>query len=113
VPGAGKAPEALREAGLHRRLGEGGAIDAGVVLSGRYVDDDDTRAAGHVRNEAGLVTHARNLATRLTNILDAGQCPLVIGGDCSVLVGIDRRHRRPGPVLRSPTVRAHRSPRRR
>jgi len=88
VPGADKAPEALREAGLFRRFMDGGASDAGVVLGGRYVDDDDTRADGQVRNEAAMVDHAQRLAARLTRILDAGSVPLVIGGDCSVLLGI-------------------------
>ena len=55
VPGADKAPAALREAGLFRRMIDAGARDAGVVLSGRYVDDDDTRADGHVRNEKAMV----------------------------------------------------------
>lgn len=88
VPGADKAPEALREAGLFRRFIQKGARDAGVVLSGRYIDDDGTRAHGQVRNEAAMVDHARRLATPLTSVLDAGDVPLVIGGDCSVLLGI-------------------------
>lgn len=88
VPGADKAPSALREAGLYRRLEAAGAREAGVVLAGRYLDDDDTRPSGHVRNEAEMVDHARRLAARLTEVLDAGDAPLVIGGDCSVLLGI-------------------------
>jgi arginase len=88
VPGASKAPEALREAGLFGRFAALGARDAGVVLAGRYVDDDGTRAPGHVRNEAALVAHARRLADRVTRVMDAGSSPIVIGGDCSVLVGI-------------------------
>jgi hypothetical protein len=39
VPGCAKVPEALREAGLHRRLAELGAEERGVVLPGRYADD--------------------------------------------------------------------------
>ena len=39
VPGCAKAPEALREAGLHRRFAAVGATDAGVVLPGRFADD--------------------------------------------------------------------------
>ncbi len=35
VPGAAKAPEALREAGLFARFAELGATDSGVVLAGR------------------------------------------------------------------------------
>jgi arginase len=88
VPGSAKAPEALREAGLHERLLASGARDAGVVIPGRYVDDDAMRAPGRVRNEAALVEHARRLADRVTSILDAGDAPIVVGGDCSVLVGI-------------------------
>jgi arginase len=88
VPGSAKAPEALREAGLHERLLASGARDAGAVIPGRYVDDDATRAPGRVRNEAALVEHARRLAGRVTSILDAGDTPIVVGGDCSVLVGI-------------------------
>ncbi|WAP53381.1 arginase family protein [Arthrobacter sp. ATA002] len=88
VPGASKAPEALREAGLAGRLLANGARDAGVIIPGRYVDDDATRPAGHVRNEKAIIDHARRLADRLDQILEAGDAPLVVGGDCSVLVGI-------------------------
>ncbi|WP_025158169.1 arginase family protein [Leifsonia aquatica] len=88
VPGASKAPEALREAGLFARLQALGAREAGVIVPGRYVDDDAERPLGVVRNEIALVDHARRLAGRLTEILDAGDSPVVIGGDCSVLVGI-------------------------
>lgn len=89
MPGAGKAPEALRQAGLHRRLHERRAVDAGVVLAGRYVDDDDgVRPSGRVRNETELVGHARRLADRRQDVLESGHAPLVIGGDCSVLIGI-------------------------
>ncbi|MDQ4212698.1 arginase family protein [Microbacterium capsulatum] len=87
VPGAGKAPEALREAGLHRLLQSRGALDGGVVLPGRYVDDDGRRPAGRVRNEAAIVDHARRLAHRLVEIRRAGDVPLVLGGDCSLAIG--------------------------
>lgn len=88
VPGASKAPEALREAGLFARLQALGAREAGVIVPGRYVDDDAERPVDVARNEVALVDHARRLAGRLTEILDAGDSPVVIGGDCSVLVGI-------------------------
>lgn len=86
VPGTAKAPEALREAGLHSRLAELGARDAGTVLPGRYVDDDATRPAGHVRNEAAIVDHALRLADRLDQVWTAGAVPLVLGGDCSLVI---------------------------
>lgn len=88
VPGAGKAPEALREAGLHRRLLAHGAVDAGVVLPGRYVNDDGQRPQLQVRNQTAIVDHARRLSRRLTSILTEGHHPLVIGGDCSLLLGV-------------------------
>lgn len=87
VPGCAKAPEALREAGLYRRFAAAGAVDAGVVLPGRYVGDADP-ASGRVRNQDALVDHARRLAGRVGTLLEAGQTPLVLGGDCSVLVGV-------------------------
>lgn len=86
VPGTAKAPEALREAGLHRRLHAGGAVDAGVVLPGRYVDDDGRRPKGTVRNQAAIVDHARRLAHRLFEIRESGEAPLVLGGDCSLVI---------------------------
>lgn len=87
APGTQKAPEALREAGLFRRFLEAGARDAGVVLPARYVDDDRTRPIGQVRNEQAVIDHARRLAERLDAVLDAGDSPLVVGGDCSILLG--------------------------
>jgi len=71
-----------------------GAVDGGVVLSGRYVDDDTTRATGHLRNEAQMVDHARRLARRIAGVIDDGRAPLVIGGDCSLLLaaGLALRH---------------------
>jgi arginase len=95
VPGCAKAPEALREAGLHARLVAAGAVDAGVVLPGRYVDDGDP-AAGRVRNQDALIDHSRRLATRLEHLLAAGHSPLVLGGDCSLLVGAGLALRRRG-----------------
>ena len=86
VPGCAKAPEALREAGLHTRLAAVGAVEAGVVLPARYADDADP-SAGRLRNQEALVDHALRLADRLGQMLDAGQAPLVLGGDCSLLVG--------------------------
>jgi arginase len=98
VPGAGKAPEALREAGLFARLMSAGARDAGVVLAGRYVDDDAVRPPGRVRNEDAIIDHARRLAGRVSQVLDAGDRPLVLGGDCSILLGIGLALSQRGPA---------------
>lgn len=96
VPGTAKAPEALREAGLYSRLAQLGAKDAGTVLPGRYVDDDETRPSGGVRNQAALVDHARRLAERLDRVWTAGAVPLVIGGDCSLVIAAGLTDAAPG-----------------
>jgi arginase len=84
VPGCAKAPEALREAGLHRRLAALGAQERGVVLAGRYADDV---APGVLRNQDAIVEHARRLAGRIDEVRADGLVPLVLGGDCGILVG--------------------------
>jgi arginase len=84
VPGCAKAPEALREGGLFARFAALGGRDAGVVLAGRYADDV---APGRLRNQDLIVEHARRLAARIRQIRAAGDFPLVIGGDCGLLIG--------------------------
>jgi arginase len=93
VPGCAKAPEALREAGLYREFADRGAIDAGVVLPGRYADD---ARPGVLRNSAAIVDHARRLAERIGALREAGHVPLVLGGDCGLLVGAGLALRRAG-----------------
>lgn len=95
VPGCAKAPEALREAGLHARLFADGALDAGVVLPGRYVDDGRPRAS-RLRNQDGIADHSIRLADRLGLLLQSGHAPLVLGGDCSLLMGAGVALRRQG-----------------
>jgi arginase len=84
VPGCAKAPEALREAGLYQRLISAGALDAGTVLAPRYVDDSEP---GRLRNQDGILDYSRRLSDRITKFVSHGRTPLVIGGDCSILVG--------------------------
>ncbi|HXT88093.1 MAG TPA: arginase family protein, partial [Trebonia sp.] len=93
MPGCAKAPEALREAGLYRRLAELGATDAGVVLPGRYADD---AAPSRLRNQDAIIEHARRLAGRISALRQAGGVPLIIGGDCGLLVGAGLALRRAG-----------------
>jgi arginase len=81
VPGCYKAPGVLRDNGLVSRLG---AEDAGVVTPGRYLPE---WAPGTVRNEAGIAEHSRRLADRVTGLLRRSLFPLVLGGECSILVG--------------------------
>jgi arginase len=83
VPGTAKAPEALREAGLYTRLAAAGAADAGVVLPGRYLAGIQP---GQVRNQDSILEHAERLAARIRAQMDADRAPLVLGGDCSLLL---------------------------
>jgi arginase len=86
VPGTAKAPEALREAGLYARLAADGAADAGVVLPGRYLAGLPAGGPGQVRNQDAILEHAARLAARIRAQLDADRAPLVLGGDCSLLL---------------------------
>lgn len=85
VPGTGRAPEALREAGLHTRLARIGATDLGVVLPGRYQPDHQP-GVDRLRNHDAIVEHSRRLADRLEGV-PTGSKVLVLGGDCGILVG--------------------------
>ena len=85
MPGCAKAPEALRNADLHSRLGELGAEDAGAVLPGR---DVDRVSPGSVRNPEAIIDYARRLASWVEQLLASGRVPLVPGGDCSLLAGV-------------------------
>jgi arginase len=83
VPGTAKAPEALREAGLHRRLLARGGIDAGTVIAPRYVDD---RQEGRLRNHDAIIAYSRKLGERIDAALTRSEVPLLVGGDCSILI---------------------------
>ncbi len=63
----------------------------GVVLPGRYRDD---AAPGRLRNEPQIIDHAKRLADRLDQA--RGGRLLVLGGDCSILVGAGLHLRRRG-----------------
>lgn len=83
VPGCGKAPGALRDHGLVDRLG---ARDAGCITPPRY-DPGDWRPGDGVAQAAQISAYSQRLADRIGGIVDAGEFPLVLGGDCSVLLG--------------------------
>ncbi|MGW0804850.1 arginase family protein [Nonomuraea sp. NPDC002799] len=82
VPGCYKAPWALRNTGLIQRLG---ASDAGVLVPPRYVAT--WQPGDGVRNGPAIAGYARRLADRVTGIRGAGGFPVVLGGDCSILLG--------------------------
>jgi arginase len=72
----------LRRHGLLERLG---AADAGRVEPPPYRPEVDP--ATGVRNGDTMPAYSIALADRLEELLDAGAFPLVLGGDCSILLG--------------------------
>jgi len=84
-PGVRRLADALRACGLVKRLD---ASDAGRVDAPAYVSVPVNRAA--------LVGYTRTLADRIGALLDAGERPLVLGGDCSILLGAMLALRRRG-----------------
>ncbi|MEV0389558.1 arginase family protein [Nonomuraea sp. NPDC050643] len=91
VPGCYKAPWALREAGLLGRLG---ATDAGTVVPPRYVAT--WKPGDGVRNGPAIAAYARTLAGRVAAIRQDGGFPILLGGDCSILLGPALALRRTG-----------------
>lgn len=83
VPGCAKAPGALRDQGLIARLS---ARDAGCLTQPRF-DTDDWQPGDGVSQAAEIAQYSRRLADRIEGILDEGDWPLVLGGDCSILLG--------------------------
>jgi len=81
APGVYKLAGALRE---HRLLQRLGAADAGVVVPPRYRPDWDGR---RTRNRDAVARYSARLADRVGALLDAGTFPVVLGGDCSILLG--------------------------
>ncbi|WP_436837458.1 arginase family protein [Micromonospora orduensis] len=83
VPGCAKAPGALRDHDLLARLR---ARDAGCITPPRY-DPGDWRPGDGVCHAREIADYSLALAERIGSIIDRGEFPVVLGGDCSVLLG--------------------------
>ena len=77
-----RAPHILRELGLITRLG---ATDLGDVTPPPY--QDFIRPPGKPRNEAAVGEYSRALADRVADGVAPGQFTVVLGGDCSIVLG--------------------------
>jgi arginase len=85
-PGTRRLADALRGCGLVEALG---ARDAGRVEAPPY--------AGSAEASRSLIpAFTRALADRIGELVDAGERPLVLGGDCSILLGAMLALRRRG-----------------
>jgi arginase len=80
-PGCKKLAGALRGQGIVERLG---AYDAGGLIPPPYSEEWDGKT---VRNASAIARFSRDLAARVGELLDKRRFPLVMGGDCSILLG--------------------------
>ncbi|GAB7051782.1 arginase family protein [Catenuloplanes indicus] len=114
TPGVEKGPAAIRRAGLAGLL-PGGAADHGDVPGARWRPD---RARPAAKNAGEVARVAAGTADAVAGVLARGQRPIVIGGDCSITVGVVAgfvRHGTPpallyvdgGPDLFTPATRAN------
>jgi arginase len=81
-PGVRRMAECLRDFGLRTRLG---AFDAGRVMPPRYDDHRDGDTG--IRNAREIADYSGALARAVGAQVDADRFALVIGGDCSILLG--------------------------
>jgi arginase len=84
-PGQEKAPGVLRGARLVERLESAGCavVDHGDLPRFRFRPD-----RGHPQNLAAVIEVARSVAGRVEGALGDGEIPLVIGGDCTIELGV-------------------------
>jgi arginase len=80
--GVEAAPGALRKAGPHARLG---SLDEARIDVPPYSDVRDPGTG--VLNPHGVMAVARDLAAAVGTALDSERFPLVLGGDCSIVLG--------------------------
>jgi arginase len=85
-PGQEKAPRALREAGLVERLREAGlqVDDHGDLPRTRFRPDQGR----HPQNLEAVAGVVGSVADRVEGAVRAGHVPLVVGGDCTIELGV-------------------------
>jgi len=82
LPGVWQLPQALRAKGLLERLN---ADDAGEVLPPSYSTEPDFQTG--FRNGTKIAVYSKALANKIANLIQGNCFPLVLGGDCSILLG--------------------------
>ncbi len=86
-PGQDRAPQALRQAGLVQALESSGyhVVDHGDLPRTRCRHD---RVQRHPQNLAAVIAVANRVADQVETALNWGETPLVIGGDCTIELGV-------------------------
>ena len=82
IPGTWRAPAAYRAAGLHRRL-----RPADVITLARPPYSTEPQPGTRIRDGNELRRFTLELAGHVDAALSVGRFPLILGGDCSVLLG--------------------------
>lgn len=93
IPGTWRGPGALSEAGLVDRLSP-----ARVVDLDRPGYSTDEHPGTRLRNGPAMRRFNLELAEIVASAAERGEFPLVIGGDCSILLGALAGRRRSGPL---------------
>jgi arginase len=95
TPGQEKGPAAVRGAGLLEHLTQNGldVRDHGDLPAFRWRPDPVTRSP---QNLDGVVSVATSVAGSIEGIVRDGELPLVVGGDCTITVGVVAGLRRAG-----------------
>ena len=81
LPGVYKLAGALRDQKLLPRLA---VQDGGIVVPPRYSSHWDGKT---VRNASAIATYTHRLADRVQHYHELAMFPLLLGGDCSILLG--------------------------
>jgi len=94
--GQERAPDALRAAGLVERLTAAGESvqDEGNLPGAAFTVDHDHPGA---RNLQAVARVAREVADAVADVADTGRLPLVVGGDCTITLGVIAGFRRQHP----------------
>lgn len=83
MPGCYKLAGALRDQGIIERIG---AADAGCVVPPRY-DRGDWKPGDGVFNAGPMASYSVRLADRIGTLVDDGKFVVLLGGECSNLLG--------------------------
>ncbi len=94
--GQERAPDALRAAGLVQRLAAAGESvqDQGNLPGAAFAVDHDHPGA---RNLPAVTRVAREVADAVAATAGSGRLPLIVGGDCTITLGVIAGFRRQHP----------------